>query len=924
MGMGVVARIVVLVLALAAALPAAAEGRFALVFSAQDYQQLRPLANPAADAALVARTLSALGFTVSIETDRTLKKMRRALDDFRKEAAGADLALVYFAGHGVEIAGENLLLPVDADASSLDRLKDSALPLEEVRSAAAAVAGSVIIVLDACRDDPFGAGSGGGRSARPLGADVVAAAHPGLGRIGRAEHTLFAFAAAPGETASDGADGHSPFTAAFTRYLATDGLEIRSVLTLVQQAVYDATGGRQLPYVESGLPSLFFAARTGDLPERERLLLAMADVTPALRAEVERIATDREMPLAPLYAALIGADLTSMGAEARAEKLAEAADAFVTTRERLKTLAADDPKVAALRGEAEKALSLGAFATARARLAEAAAIDAGSRQALKANYVARTVSEADSHRLSGGVARATLAYRDAIAAWRKAAVLYAEVAEDDLSDDTRANLLWMLADLGDVERIDGDIGAALDAYRAMLGAATLRRERFPHSADAERDIAAAQSRLGTALRKNGQLAPALEAFRAALAIAQGAAAARPDDSAAQDDLAIAWNKLGDALADFGDLAGATRAYGEDAAISGRLAASAPGDANLQRNHAVALERQAGVQAIAGDTAAALATGGRALALRRALVARAPDSVEDRRGLAISLGDLAEWQIASGDFDRAIAGRDEAVTLLAGLVEQDPGNAPLARDLALATLRLGSAYLAAGDGERAGAALREAIRRFDTLVERDPGNAELARDASIALARLADLDLAIGEIEPAAAAIGRVIAIRERLVAADPADSNMARDLSLAHGRLYDVMKARKDGDGMISSSGASLAIAERLAAGDPANRLWQRDLSVALIRSGDALRLTGGRKAAQKPYRRALEIRQTLAGAAPGDVEAARDLLVAHTRLAEIGVDARTHLRAALAVAEALAASGALRGADVQMPNLIRKRLAEL
>src|SRR5690606_15260369 len=202
-----------------------------------------------------------------------LRRMRRALEDFAIDAAGAEVAVVFYAGHGVEIAGENRLLPVDADASSLDRLRETTLPLEEVRAAVSAIAPVVLILLDACREDPYGSAGGAGRGGVRLPKEVAEAARPGLGRVGQAENTLFAFAPAPGAVASDGDGDHSPFTTALIRYLGTRGLEIRSVLTLVQQEVYDRTGGGQLPYVENGLPVLFFAGDDpGDLSERERLL----------------------------------------------------------------------------------------------------------------------------------------------------------------------------------------------------------------------------------------------------------------------------------------------------------------------------------------------------------------------------------------------------------------------------------------------------------------------------------------------------------------------------------------------------------------------------------------------------------------------------------------------------------------------------
>ncbi|HHZ09493.1 MAG TPA: caspase family protein [Rhizobiales bacterium] len=143
-----------------------AERRVALVIGADAYRSLRPLDNAVADAVTMRQTLEALGFTVTLETDRDLKRMRRALDDFREDGAGADVALFFFAGHGVEIAGDNRLLPVDADAASVDRLRETSLALDEVHAVLRSMARAVLVVLDACRNDPLGNASAGGRGAR--------------------------------------------------------------------------------------------------------------------------------------------------------------------------------------------------------------------------------------------------------------------------------------------------------------------------------------------------------------------------------------------------------------------------------------------------------------------------------------------------------------------------------------------------------------------------------------------------------------------------------------------------------------------------------------------------------------------------------------------------------------------------------------
>ena len=166
--------VVFLFLGLASA--ALAERRVALVLGVEDYKLIRKLDNPVNDARAVEDLLKGLGFEVWLETDRDLKRTRRALDDFRTDAKGADVALVFFAGHGVAIAGVNYLLPTDADAASSETLKATGLPLSEVQAVLAEVAPVGIFLLDACRNDPFTLGATGsddGRGAVALKGDTA-------------------------------------------------------------------------------------------------------------------------------------------------------------------------------------------------------------------------------------------------------------------------------------------------------------------------------------------------------------------------------------------------------------------------------------------------------------------------------------------------------------------------------------------------------------------------------------------------------------------------------------------------------------------------------------------------------------------------------------------------------------------------------
>ncbi len=287
--------------------------------------------------------------------------MRRALEDFREDGKGADVALVFYAGHGVALDGVNYLLPTDADATSSETLAATSLALDDVHSMLTEIAPRAILLLDACRDDPFATGgSNEGRGAVPLSGDPPSKPPPvpGLGRLGQAEGVVYSFAAAPGKTASDGDGDNSPFTSALIRHLGTKGVELKTALTLVQQDVYDRSRGRQSPYIESGLADLVYISEKGDLPEREALLLKMADLTPELRAEVEEVAASFNMPLAPLYGAVLEGNLGEASAEERRLKLEEAARSFAQFQDGFAKFASSDPQVVELRKQAEEQLAL--------------------------------------------------------------------------------------------------------------------------------------------------------------------------------------------------------------------------------------------------------------------------------------------------------------------------------------------------------------------------------------------------------------------------------------------------------------------------------------------------------------------------------------------------------------------------------------
>jgi len=861
-----------------AATAAEAGERVALVLSAQSYQFLRPLDNPDHDAQAVADALRKLGFDVTIEQDRSLKKMRRALEDFQEEASGADVAVVYYAGHGVEIAGKNHLLPIDADASSLEKLKETSLPLEEVREAAAAVAPTLLIILDACRNDPFDEGAAaGGRSAKPLGTDVKAAVKPGLGRIGEARNTLFVFSAAPGQTAADGDGANSPFSAALAKYLPTEGLEIRSVLALVQQDVYDSSRGTQSPWVESApFPSLFFAAETGAIPERERLLLAMADVTPELRDEVERVAAQTDVPLAPLYGALIGADLANLSLEDREKKLTESALAYVDTQAKLKALSSADPEVTKLRAQAEQSLAIGAFVEARKTLASAAEIDAQSGNALAANLVERRVSEAATRVAEAGIAHTQLDYPAAIAALEQAATLHAKIEDEDVPDAARSYRDRLLAGLGDLRFLVGDTAGALEAYERMGAAAKRRMAASAGEPDAERDLSDSLIRIGEVKVAQGDLAGALQAYSDSLAIAEKLTARDAGNAGRQRDLSINWDRIGDVKVAQGDLAGALQAYSDSLANSEKLAARDAGNADWQRD------------------------------------------------LSVSWQKIGNVKLAQGDLAGAVQAYSDGLAIDETLAARDAGNADRQRDLAVIWAKIGDVRMAQDDLAGAAEAYLDGLDIAEKLAARDEGNVGLQRDLSVSLSRIGGVKLALNDLTGALQAYSDSLAIGQKLAARDLGNVNWQRDLSVSWNKIGDVKVAQDDSAGALEAYSESLAIRERLAARDEGNADWQRDLSVSWEKIGDIRLEQGDIAGALQAYSADLALSEKLAARDDSNADWQRDLIVAHYKLGQAGEDPRLHYTKALEIAEAMDEKGILSPSDAFIPDMLREELANL
>src|SRR5262249_48821514 len=260
---------------MAVAAPAEAR-RVALVIGNADYK-IAPLQNPVGDATAVAEAFEKkLGFDkVILKTNLDLNGFRAALDGLSREANGADVAVIYFAGHGMEVGGKNFLIPVDATLARAGALDLEAIPLETVLVQLEGVRELKLVILDACRNNPFVLRGG----KRALGR--------GLARIEPEDSTLVVYAAKDGTTADDGVGRpHSPFTDALLKHIATPDTEVRIMFSRVGADVAAATGRQQLPYLYGTLGKEHYLLPKPQVPPGTS---AKADPAPAPQtSETER------------------------------------------------------------------------------------------------------------------------------------------------------------------------------------------------------------------------------------------------------------------------------------------------------------------------------------------------------------------------------------------------------------------------------------------------------------------------------------------------------------------------------------------------------------------------------------------------------------------------------------------------------------
>ena len=272
-------------LALAAVLssgPLWGASRVALVVGNGGYAQpnIPALANPVNDARLMAEALETSGFEVRLVTDADQAAMKAAIEAFGEqlERAGAEaVGLFYYAGHGVEVRGQNYLIPIGAEIAREVEFKIDAVPVDWVLSWMEAMGNRLnLVILDACRNNPYGGGSRG--------------ASQGLAQMDAPSGSLIAYSAAPGQVAADGEGKNSPYTAALAKELVEPGLKVEDMFKRVRVAVEATTNGEQTPWESSSLRGDFYFVAKAEAPPVPEPVTVTVTETVSSELTVEQLA----------------------------------------------------------------------------------------------------------------------------------------------------------------------------------------------------------------------------------------------------------------------------------------------------------------------------------------------------------------------------------------------------------------------------------------------------------------------------------------------------------------------------------------------------------------------------------------------------------------------------------------------------------
>ena len=739
----------------------------ALVIGQSRYEHLAPLANPGEDARRIEALLARLGFDTRLFTDGSARRLKRELGGFIEDAAGADVALLYYSGHGIEAGGVNYLLPVDADLSSLDAANEKLVALPEFLDRLRAEAKITIVLLDACRSNPFPAGAllkpdaaspglaiaADGLSA-PKGMEVVEEPAATLESLGE----VIGFAAEPGHAALDGAPGgNSPYAAALLKHLGANAqYDFGQVMTFVTEEVYLNTGTRQRPWTNASLRRfLTFGTRaeteSGDdaliAGERRKLLLTIAMTPEGMRAAVESLARDKKLPLDPLYGMLkeLNVDV-SLGPEDIDKQLRIGAENLRKLFDEHVAPIRKDPELVRLATLADRAQAEGAIALARQYREKASA---------RADELDRTLdtreAELDADRLELAATYAAHAGTSILAYdYEAAASLFHKAAAQAEGRDAAQAFQYKLDEASALSNhglYKGDNDAlrrAIASYNSLL--LSVSKENAPE------DWGAIQHNLGIALSTLGQRDSSIDVLLSAASAYEAALTVR-----SQEDVPLKWaatqNNLGLVLENIGDRKGDTAIMRKAvAAYEAALSVYSPQDSpdewsTVQNNLGAALQTIGQLENSTATLEQAAATFERAIAGR--------SHTDAPLGWATAQNNLANVMSIIGDREFGTASLNKAVVAYeAALSELTRERAPI--QWATIQNNLGSTLRKIGERETGTESFVKAIAAFEaSLSERTRERAPL--DWALTQNNLGTALYRLGEQEKDSANLHKAIA-----------------------------------------------------------------------------------------------------------------------------------------------------------------------
>lgn len=698
----------------------------ALVIGEANYAHLAKLDNPKSDVRAMDGLLGDLGFDVDRVIDGDKQVLTERIADFVVKAKNADVALVYYSGHGIEADGSNFLVPVDADISTPQSAGASLVAVKDLLDQLAKTVPVTIVLLDACRTDAFPPGQlvqlpgspvpvpvvevGLGEERGPTPVAKTEMASDGLGMV-------IGFAAAPGEPALDGPKGeNSPYAAALLKHLGAGGYSFGDVMTMVSEEVYLKTNARQLPWTNSSLRRvLSFGAPAVEVsPDlaaiadgRRKLLLSIANTPDDLRQQVEVAATGAAVPMDAIYGLL-----QTLGQEVPSDpnELSKLLKAQTAALKKLmadhKALTSSDPEIMRLSGLAQTALDEGALDVSVKFWEQAKA-----RYATISESLDTTEADLRSRRLEGGeVLQKTADAYELKGDYVSAADNYRQAFEQVQKWDQQTAWSYKSAQARELTirgELKGDnpaLQAAIDAYGEAMRFVT--RETDPDA------WARTQSDLCIALLDLGQRESGTERLRAAVTACHSALEERSrervplDWAATESSLGIALESLGQRESGTQTLQAAVTAY--RAALEERTQERVPLDwAETQNNLGNALvlmgQRESGTESLQAAVTAQ----------RAALEERTRDRVP--LDWAVTQNNLGNAFLYLGKRESGITSLQAAVTAYrAALEEATRDRVPVY--WATMQSNLGEALEVLGERESGTANLHAAVTAFDAALE----------------------------------------------------------------------------------------------------------------------------------------------------------------------------------------------------------------